>query len=191
MPEAGRTKRKILVAMVFAALCSRAAPGQAPSPEAAPSPPAVSKANIVSEATEEEPEFGPVVQAYLAYLQDEQNVTDDTASRHEVSPAYYRRNTNRIRALRAFAINLARASQNDYLPELVAVARDELRTIFFQPPAPQDLRNGEVYADTFRHLGTSSRGGVIFYIFARLTPYEEEEWSKQKAAAHKTKSVEP
>jgi hypothetical protein len=182
--------------MVFAVLCSCAAPGQAPSPEAAPTPeatppPAVSKANIVSEATEEEPEFGPVVQAYLAYLQDEQNVTDDIASRHEVSPAYYRRNTNRIRALRAFAINLARASQNDYLPELVAVARDELRTIFLRPPAPQDLRNGEVYADTFRHLGTSSSGGVIFYIFARLAPYEEEEWRKQKAAADKAKSVEP
>ena len=48
-------------------------------------------------------EFGPVVSTYLGYLRAEQEVVDDRASRHEVSPAYYRRNSNRIRALRQMA----------------------------------------------------------------------------------------
>ncbi len=45
-------------------------------------------------------EFGPIVRAYLGYLRSEQTVTDDRASHREISPAYYRRNSNRIRALR-------------------------------------------------------------------------------------------
>jgi hypothetical protein len=53
-------------------------------------------------------EFGPVVRAYLGYLRAEQEVVDDSVSRHEVSPAYYRRNSNRIKALRQMAIRLAR-----------------------------------------------------------------------------------
>ncbi len=65
---------------------------------------------------EEEEEFGPVVRAYLGYLRSEQNVTDDSASRREVSPAYYRRNSNRIRALRQAAMRIARESGIDYVP---------------------------------------------------------------------------
>ena len=63
-------------------------------------------------------EFGPVVRAYLGYLRNEQEVVDDRVSRREVSPAYYRHNSNRIKALRQIAIRLARESNNDYLPEL-------------------------------------------------------------------------
>ncbi len=45
-------------------------------------------------------EFGPVVRAYLGYLRNEQEVVDDRVSRKEVSPAYYRHNSNRIKAYR-------------------------------------------------------------------------------------------
>src|ERR1041385_5493848 len=62
-------------------------------------------------------EFGPVVRAYLGYLRNEQEVVDDRVSRREVSATYYRRNSNRIRALRLMAIRMARESHNDYLPE--------------------------------------------------------------------------
>src|SRR5437867_10922352 len=72
----------------------------------------------------EEGEFGPVVRAYLGYLRNEQEVVDDRVSRHQVSVAYYRRNSNRIRALRQMAMRIARESRNDYLPELEAVAGD-------------------------------------------------------------------
>ena len=141
---------------------------------------------------ENQPEFGPVVSAYLDYLQDEQEVTDDRASRHEIPPAYYRRNTNRIRALRFLALRLARDSHNDYIPELVAVARDEFKTIFFQPPKLNELRRSEIYAGTFRFLGTSRGGGENFYIFTRLDPYEQEEWRQQQSAsAHKKGPPEP
>jgi hypothetical protein len=119
-------------------------------------------------------EFGPVVRAYLGYLRSEQEVTDDRVSRHEVSRAYYRRNSNRIRALRQMAIRIARETQNDYLPELEAVARDELSLLFERPPRPEALRQDEVYRNTFRFLGTV-QSGELFYIFARLDPYEQAE----------------
>ena len=128
----------------------------------------------------EEEEFGPVVRAYLGYLRNEQEVVDDRASRHEVSTRYYRRNSNRIRALRQMAIKIARESRNDYLPELEAVARDEFGLIFEQPPRVQTLRVGEVFRSTFRFLGTV-RSTELFYIFARLDPYEQSEILEQTA----------
>ena len=118
--------------------------------------------------------FGPVVRAYLGYLRNEQEVVDDRVSRHEVSVAYYRRNSNRIRALRQMAIQIARESRNDYLPELEAVARDELGLLFARPPRPETLLVGEVLRSTFRFLGTL-RSGEVFYVFARLDPYEQSD----------------
>lgn len=119
-------------------------------------------------------EFGPVVRAYLGYLKDEQEVVDDRVSRREVSPAYYRRNSNRIRALRQMAIRIARETENDYLPELEAAASDEMKNLFEQPPKPASLRVGEVIENKFRYLGTV-RSSETFYIFARLDPYEQAE----------------
>lgn len=125
-----------------------------------------------SAQTGEGAEFGPVVRAYLGYLHNEQEVVDDRASRHEISQQYYRRNSNRIRALRQMAVTIARESGNDYLPELEATTRDELGTLFEQPPSPRTFRTGEVINNTFRYLGVV-RAGEIFYIFARLDPYEQ------------------
>src|SRR2546425_8575649 len=88
---------------------------------------------------EEDREFGPVVSAYLGYLRNEQEVVDDRVSRREISRVYYRRNSNRIRALREMAIRIAHESKNDYLPELEAVAGDELSTLFEHPPHPINL----------------------------------------------------
>jgi len=122
----------------------------------------------------QEDEFGPVVRAYLGYLKNEQEVVDDRASRREVSAAYYRHNSNRIRALRQIAVRIARETQNDYLPELEAVSRNELRLLFEQPPRVETLRVGEVLRHTFRFLGVV-RAGEVFYIFARLDPYEQTE----------------
>src|SRR5687767_9709782 len=55
-------------------------------------------------AAGDDAEFGPVVRTYLGYLRNEQEVVDDRASRHEINPSYYRRNSNRIRALRQMAL---------------------------------------------------------------------------------------
>lgn len=117
-------------------------------------------------------DFGPVMQAYLGYLRNEQEVVDDRASRREISTNYYRRNSNRIRALRQMAIRLVTKSGNDYVPELEAVAADELRILFENPPSPRTLRVTEVVRNTFRYLGPVTVGEV-FYIFARLDPYEQ------------------
>jgi hypothetical protein len=119
-------------------------------------------------------EFGPVVRAYLGYLRNEQEVVDDRVSRHAVTVTYYRRNSNRIRALRQMAMQIARESQNDYLPELEAVAPDELGLLFERPPRSGTLRIGEVVQTTFRYLGLV-RTGEPFYVFARLDPYEQSE----------------
>jgi hypothetical protein len=127
---------------------------------------------VSAQSARDRGEFGPVVSAYLGYLRNEQEVVDDRASRREITVAYYRRNSNRIRALRQMAVQIARETQNDYLPELEAVAGDELGSIFERPPRSQTLRVGEVVQTTFRYLG-SVRSGALFYVFARLDPYEQ------------------
>ncbi|MBA2341689.1 MAG: hypothetical protein H0V88_14975 [Pyrinomonadaceae bacterium] len=123
-------------------------------------------------------EFGPVVQAYLGYLKAEQEVVDDRGSRREISSTYYRRNLNRIRALRSSAIRIARETGNDYLPELEAVTRDEFKNIFDPLPKTENLRAGAVINNTFRFLSTV-RAGEIFFVFARLDVYEQAELMKQ------------
>jgi hypothetical protein len=119
-------------------------------------------------------EFGPVVTAYLGYLSNEQEVVDDRASRREITALYYRRNSNRIRALRQMAIRLARQSGNDYVPELEAVTLDEFGTLFEKPPKPTTFRANEIIANKFRFLA-AVHSAEVFYIFARLDPYEQAE----------------
>lgn len=135
----------------------------------------------VSRANHQDAEFGPVVRAYLGYLRAEQEVVDARESRHEISPLYYRRNSNRIRALRQMAIHIARETNNDYLPELEAVAPDELHSLFEEPPRPQTLRIGTVLNNIFRFLG-AVRSGETFYLFARLDPYEQADLMKKSEA---------
>jgi hypothetical protein len=136
-------------------------------------------------------EFGPVVRAYLGYLKNEQEVVDDRVSRREVSASYYRHNSNRIKALRQMAIKLARETDNDYLPELEAVSASEMTLLFGpQPPAPARLRVGEVIRNTFRFLGSARVGYEMFYLFARLDPYEQAELS-EKAVSSKTGTGRP
>ena len=130
-----------------------------------------------------EGEFGPVVRAYLGYLKAEQEVTDARESRREVSAAYVRRNSNRISALRRMAIQIARSTRNDYLPEMYAVTRDELGTLFETPPNPATFRTGEILNNTFRVLGTV-RANEPFYLFARLDIYEQAELIKKAEAQH-------
>ena len=129
-----------------------------------------------------EDEFGPVVRAYLGYLKSEQEVVDDRVSRREVSPTYYRHNSNRIKALRLIAVRLARETHNDYLPELEAVSSDELSMLFGSAaPQPAKLKEGEILRNTFRFLG-SVRTGEVFYVFARLDPWEQEELMEKSSA---------
>ena len=129
---------------------------------------------VTAQTFDEGGQYGPVVRAYLGYLKGEQEVVDDRASRHEVTPAYYRRNSNRIRALRQMAMRIAQETGNDYLPELEAVSADEFGLLFELPPHRSALRVGEVFRTTFRYLGMV-RSGEVFYIFARLDPYEQSE----------------
>ena len=131
--------------------------------------PAVAQTRKASDA-----EFGPVMRAYLGYLRNEQEVVDDRASRREINVAYYRRNSNRIRALRQMAIRIVRDSGNDYIPELEAVTRDEMRNLFAKPPGIESLQVNGVINNTFRFLGVE-RAAEVFYLFARLDPYEQAE----------------
>jgi hypothetical protein len=136
-------------------------------------------------------EFGPVVRAYLGYLRNEQEVVDDRASRREVSSTYYRRNSNRIKALRQMAIRLARETHNDYLPELEAVSGDEMGLLFgSNPPQPGRLKVGEVLKNTFRFLGVV-RAGEPFYVFARLDPYEQADLNEKSSAVSRPRLVTP
>ena len=136
-------------------------------------------------------EFGPVVRAYLGYLRNEQEVVDDRVSRREVSSSYYRHNSNRIKALRQMAIRLARETHNDYLPELEAVSASEMSLLFGpQPPPPARLKVGGVLRNTFRYLGPVRMTGEVFYLFARLDPYEQAELT-EKAVSSKAQTDRP
>ncbi len=134
--------------------------------------------------------FGPVMQAYLGYLANEQEVVDDRNSRKEISAAYYHRNSNRIRALRTMAIRLVRQSGNDYVPELEAVASDELRTLFEKSPNPGALHPNAILANKFKFLATV-HAGESFYLFARLDPYEQAELMKREGKSSTARSEEP
>ena len=132
-------------------------------------------------AAAEDDEFGPIVRAYLGYLRNQQEVVDDRVSRREVDRAYYVRNSNRIRALRRMAVQVARETQNDYLPELEAVTQDEFGLLFDLPPELHQLQTGEVLGYQLRFLGSVPSGRDKFYVFARLDPYEQAELRKNAA----------
>ena len=135
---------------------------------------AVAQPSSASAKSDYASEFGPVMRAYLGYLSNEQDVVDDRASRREITTAYYRRNSNRIRALRQMAIRLVRQSGNDYVPELEAVTQVEFGTLFEKPPKPTSFRTNEILANKFRFLG-KVQTGELFFVFARLDPYEQAE----------------
>ncbi len=135
-------------------------------------------------------EFGPVMTAYLGYLNNEQEVVDDRASRREITGVYYRRNSNRIHALRQMAVRLVKQTGNDYVPELEAVTSDELGTIFEQPPKAATFRPNEIFANKFRFLG-QVHAGEIFYLFARLDPYEQADLMQRGGGASPTSDGNP
>jgi hypothetical protein len=139
---------------------------------------------------DENSNFGPVMQAYLGYLANEQEVVDDRISRKEINAGYYHRNSNRIRALRTMAIRLVRQSGNDYVPELEAVAPDELRTLFEKPPSPVALHPNAILANKFKFLATV-HFGEVFYLFARLDPYEQAELMKREGKSSSARSEGP
>jgi hypothetical protein len=79
------------------------------------------------------------------------------------------------------AMRIAHETGNDYLPELEAATRDELKTLFERPPSLAAFREGEVLNNTFRYLGPV-RARETFYLFARLDPYEQADLMKKNTA---------
>ena len=150
----------------------------------------IAQRSLGNTAMNDNSNFGPVMQAYLGYLANEQEVVDDRISRKEISAAYYHRNSNRIRALRTMAIRLVRQSGNDYVPELEAVAPDELRTLFERPPNAGALHPNAILANKFKFLATV-HSGEAFYLFARLDPYEQAELMKREGKSSTARSEEP
>ena len=137
---------------------------------------------LVSSRADNESAFGPVMRAYLGYLRNEQEVVDDRISRREITSGYYHRNSNRIRALRLMAVRLVRSTGNDYVPELEAVAPDELKTLFENPPRPGSFKPDQVLNNKFRFLGLI-QANEPFYVFARLDPYEQAELMQKERSS--------
>jgi hypothetical protein len=52
------------------------------------------------------------------------------------------------------------------------------------PPQLSRLQAGEVIRNTFRYLGPV-RSGEIFYLFARLDPYEQAELTEKSSATRR------
>lgn len=137
---------------------------------------------LVSSRADDESAFGPVMRAYLGYLRNEQEVVDDRISRREITAGYYHRNSNRIRALRLMAVRLVRTTGNDYVPELEAVAPDELKTLFENPPRAGSFKPDQVLNNKFRFLGVI-QANEPFYVFARLDPYEQAELMQKERSS--------
>ena len=150
----------------------------------------VAQRSLGNTSMDDNSSFGPVMQAYLGYLANEQEVVDDRISRREISAAYYHRNSNRIRALRTMAIRLVRQNGNDYVPELEAVAPDELRTLFEKPPNIGTLHPNAILANKFKFLATV-HSGEAFYVFARLDPYEQADLMKREGKSSTARSDDP
>jgi hypothetical protein len=90
------------------------------------------------------------------------------------------------------AVRLARESDTDYLPELVAVVPEEFDQLFEQPlPDPAELSAGETRDFKFRYLGPVAVGRQKFHVFARLDPYEQAELRKQHEAKNQTGTHAP
>ncbi len=66
------------------------------------------------------------------------------------------------------------------MPELEAATVDEFRMLFEKPPNPATLRTNAVLADKFRFLGVA-HAGEVFYVFARLDPYEQAELMQKRS----------
>ena len=88
------------------------------------------------------------------------------------------------------ALRLVRQSGNDYIPELEAVTLDEFGTLFERPPKPASLRADELVANKFRFLAVV-HSGEVFYLFARLDPYEQAELMKRQENTRTTSSPGP
>jgi len=86
------------------------------------------------------------------------------------------------------AIRLARQSGNDYVPELEAVTVDEFSTLFENPPRATAFRTNEIIANKFRFLA-AVHSAEVFYIFARLDPYEQAELMQRQNRAPTTLSA--
>ena len=146
---------------------------------------ALGQRSNAASTSESSSDFGPVMRAYLGYLGNEQEVVDDRNSRREITAVYYRRNSNRIRALRTMAIRLVRQTGNDYVPELEAVTLDELGTLFERPPKPSAFRANEILDNKFRYLSVV-HSGEPFYLFVRLDPYEQAELMRRQSSQPNT-----
>ncbi len=121
-----------------------------------------------------ESQLRPNVSAYLQYLKNEEQVTDEAYSQIEVSRKYIQHNANRVKALRQFATKLASQIDSDYMPELQAVSGGELSLLLGRnAPKISALKIGQTYNLAFRFLGTA-RNVETFYVFSRLSPFEEQ-----------------
>jgi len=66
------------------------------------------------------------------YLKDEEESSTTPPAGPRSNVSITSANMNRIKALREVALRIARSSDNDFIPELEAVAPDELHTLFEQ-----------------------------------------------------------
>jgi hypothetical protein len=90
------------------------------------------------------------------------------------------------------AVRIARETENDFLPELEAVAQEEFDQLFEAPlPAPSALRVGETLEYKFRFLGAVNVRASKFYLFARLDPYEQAELRQKGEAERKANAQAP
>ena len=82
----------------------------------------------------------------------------------------------------------------DYVPELEAVTQDELGTLFETRPKPASFRPNGIVANKFKFLGLEHTGEV-FYLFARLDPYEQaalmQKSAESPAAANRPENGTP
>jgi hypothetical protein len=112
--------------------------------------------------------FGPRMKSFLELMQVEENELEYQIQHGEISRREYTRSKNRIAVMRQTAVNIARESGEDRVPELhVVVASEVDQIVDGGAGALKGVKAGTIIEGTWRYIGTVTRGEA-FYVFERL-----------------------
>jgi hypothetical protein len=125
------------------------------------------KAAVVSELAGRFPDLGPEMRAYMGYIAAEEAELKHLFDVGEVPPGDYRLSRDRLVVTREAALRVARARDDDVVPDLYILVESELTQVL--PTGIEAIRGkqpGSKIDDNWMYHGKIRRGEV-FYILER------------------------
>ncbi|HEY7543929.1 MAG TPA: hypothetical protein VID27_03560 [Blastocatellia bacterium] len=113
-------------------------------------------------------DYGPNVQSFLDFLQQEEQELEFQIHHDEISRHDYTRAKNRFAIMRETVLGIVRKNGQDIVPELHIVTAQEIDQLTDKGASVlRGIRAGAIIEDTWRYLGRVTRGET-FYIFERI-----------------------